>query len=458
MKRLWRAMSLGATTRAELAHTEIFEKLALLAVVFAPFQYALTLNVGFPLKISEVLIAGAAITRLFTLVAQRRWWRRGFDIYAVGAIALVVVVSTSYTLLRRDMTADVDGIDRALWIDAAMYGAYAIVIIVAWMLLRDTNRTLLLEALLAGVWLCVLAVAAQAAFLMLSRPDVLEAVGFDMRRRGQEVFGLQLARSGPFLEGQHLGFYAGAMSVLALTSRRWVTAAAALICVLYSQSTTGVLGLAAAAVVFVMVRPTRRTLIASGIVVVLGAIATFAVPQLRTAAMFQLSKLGLVPSAEGINATQSIDVRGIKSEIGWRMLLDNPVIGAGPGRYGYEFPKYSHDYDLPEYYFTADIRAIAENGYAQLGAELGAVALLAFVALVLWLFVVFARRRSPLVAAVAFVAVAFATQSSWTFIPIWLVLGYLCACATQPQPVEEQTRDVRPSSGGVRNGSVTTDR
>ena len=442
MMRLWGTTRSRAQTWGELSRSAAFEKLALLAVVFVPFQFALTINVGFPLKISEILIALAAIMRLVTLIVKRRWLRRGFDMYAMGAIALIVIVSTAYTILQRDVTADVSGIDHSLLLDAAMYGAYAVVIVVAWMLLRDTDRTLLRDALLAGLWLCLLAVIAQAAFLAVSWPDPLEVVGFDMRRRGQDVFGLQLARSGPFLEGQHLGFYAGAMCVVALTARRWVTAAAALVCVLYSQSTTGALGLAAAALVYVIVRPTRRTLIGAGAMAVLGAVAVLLVPQMRAAAMFQLSKLGLVASPEGVNATQSIDVRGIKSEIGWRMMLDNPILGAGPGRYGYEFPKYSHDYNLPGYYYTADIRAIAENGYAQLGAELGVFALLAFISLIVWLFVKFARSRSPLVAVVAFVAVAFATQSSWTFIPIWAVLGYLCACAAQPKPDAEQRRDV----------------
>lgn len=447
----WRANRLREDAWGRLTRTAPFEKIALLAVVFAPFQYALTISVGFPLKISEILIAVAAIARLVALIVKRRWWRPGFDLYAMGVLVIVVIVSTAYTLLQRDMSADVSGVDRSLWLDAAMYGAYAIVVLVAWMLLRDTDRTLLRDALLASVWLCLLAVVAQATFLAMSRPEMLEAIGFDMRHRGQALFGVQLSRSGPFLEGQHLGFFAGAASVIALIARRWPTAVAALICVIYSQSTTSIIGLAVAAVVYVLVRPTRRTLIAFGSVIIVGAAAIFLVPQLRAAAMFQLAKLGLVPAA-GVNTSDSINIRGMKSEIGWRMTLDNPIVGAGPGRYGYEFPNYSRDFDLPGYYYTEDMRAIAENGYMQLGAELGIVALFAFVALGVWLFVVFARKRSPLVAVVAFVAVAFATQSSWTFIPIWVVMGYLCAWATQPEA--EPARDGSSSSAYIEGASA----
>lgn len=435
----------------------LYQKLALVAVFVAPFQYALTLEVGFPLKLSEILIAGAAVARLWILVIRHRVPKLGIDVYLVGVIAITVILSTVLTLASRELDDRVSGIDRPLWLDASMYGAYGVVICVAWLLLRETDVTLLRDALIQSIWLCLAAVIAQAVFLTIAQPQMLEALGFDMRRRGQPLLGVQLARSGPFLEGQHLGFYAGVIAVLALASRRWWSGAAALVCVLYSQSTTGVLGLAASALVYVILRPNRRTLFVAAGVVAAGGIAIGVIPQLRHAAVFQMSKLGLLPSSPGVNATQSIDVRGIKSEIGWRMMIDNPIIGVGPGRYSYEFPKYSHQYHLPEYYYTADIRAIAENGYMQLGAEYGILALAAFFALLCWLFIVFTRQRSLLAAVVAFVAVGFATQSSWTFIPIWTAIGFLCAAALQGAPIARvgRVRNAKGARGDAEASAAT---
>lgn len=408
------------------------DKLMLLAVLFVPFQYALTVHVGFPLKISEVLIVAALFVRVIRWRSYRVRW--SFDQTVVALIAVCVVVSAVLALLSLDPAQDVLGVHRSHRVDTILYLGYGMFVLIAWWLLRTVDARIIRDVLIQALWLCTAAVAFQAICLLLKAPQILDFFGFDSRQRGQEVFGFQLARSGPFLEGQHLGFFAGALVILALYTRRWPALAAAIVCAAYSQSTTALLGVVGAIVLASILRPNKRILITLGSVAAVAAVAVALVKPLRDAVIFQLAKLGLVAPESDINFTQSLDIRTIKTEIGWRMMWDNPL-GVGPGRFAANFPTYWHDYDLPTYYYTTDMRAITENVYMHIGAENGVLAFLAFAALVVWIFVRSFRVSPGVTALVLFTAIAVATQSSWTFLPIWVVLAFMTS-AVSPSAVE----------------------
>lgn len=408
-----------------------YEKAILLAVLFIPFQYALTVHVGFPLKISEVLVVIAVLLRALRWRDKRDGW--SFDQIAVGLIAVCVVLSTVIAVITLDPTQEVLGLHRSHLVDTVLYFGYAVFVLVAWWLLRSVDARLIRDVLFQALWLCAAAVAFQAVCLLVGAPHILDALGFDSRLRGQEILGVQLARSGPFLEGQHLGFFAGALVILALYSRRWPALVVALACAAYSQSTTAVLGIVGAVVLASLLRPNKRILITLGAVAAAASVVVAVVKPLRDAVIFQLAKLGLVAPASDVNFTQSLDIRTIKTEIGWRMMWDNPL-GVGPGRFAANFPTYWHDYELPTYYYTTDMRAITENVYMHIGAENGVVAFLAFVALLVWILVR-SFRVSPAITALAlFTAIAVSTQSSWTFLPIWVVLAYLTS-AVSPRAI-----------------------
>ena len=406
------------------------ERLALASVLLIPFQYALTIPAGFPLKLSELLVVAAAAAWLL------RWRRNhvtiGLDLLLAGVLAVWVLISTGFALGFADLATPLPGGDRPPAIDMVVYCAYALFVLVFWFLLRGSHHLLLRDVLIQSVWLALAAVLTQAAFMQIPGGDgVLRALGFDTRGRGQAILGMLFGRSGPFLEGQHLGFYAGAVFVVALFAKRWLSLAAASLCLLYSQSTTGLLGVAIAVVATLVLLPRKRPLIVLGAVAVVGAAVIAIVPALRSFALFQLAKLGIgTVSVNGVDAGRSLNIRGMKSDIGWKMMWDHPLLGVGPGRYAAHFYDYSDGYDVPPYYRSENLRVISENGYVHIGSELGLVALLIFAALLgLLLFRSWRARNAVGVAAGVFTAVGFATQSSWTFMPIWATLGLLAAIA-----------------------------
>lgn len=408
----------------------VYQKLALLAVLLLPFQSALTIPVGFPLKASELLLTASAVTWLF----YRGKFRvaKGLDLAFVGMTGAFVLCSFLVGIIVADLAMNVRGLDRSPIIDMTLYAAYGLFVVGYWFLLRGVSSRLLLDVLVQSVWLCLVAVIAQAVLLQIGASSVLQTLGFWWWKRGQEVFGFQFGRSGPFLEGQHLGFYAGVLFVVALFAKRWWSLGAACFCLLYSQSTTGLGGAAVAVIAALLLIPRKRLLLMLGGAAVVGAGIVALVPQLRSMFYFQLAKLGWADIGEGVDATRSLDIREMKSTAGWRMMQDHPLVGVGPGRYAAHFDEYTGDFRVPDYYYTEKVRAIAENGYAQIGAEFGVVALAAFVALLLWLlFRCWSSRDMLGTGLVVFVAIGFATQSSWTFMPIWVALALAASRATR---------------------------
>jgi O-antigen ligase len=433
----------------EFASAPLYQKLGLAAVLFLPFQGALTLDLGVPVKISELLLIAAIATAAYiSLVRRKPLWRAWSpDRVFAAVIAGSIIVATVIALLTADVSEQIRGVHRSVIFDVLLYCAYGLLLLLAWDVLRLTPPALLRDVLLQSFWLCAAAIVIQIIGRVTYVTAPLEALGFDMVPRGLTILGQTLARSGPFAEGQHLGFYAGAILVLALYNRRYVTTVLALLFVVYSESTTGYVGIALAILAVSLLHPRKVFFIALGAALAIGALLITVSPHLRSIFFLQFQKLGLMPATSG-NPTKSLDVRSAKAEIGWRMMWDHPF-GAGPGRYAANFMDYAPDYrQLPSYLFTTDSRAIVENGYMQIGAELGVVAFCAFIALLAWTVWRVWRTDMGTLAVLVFTATGFSTQSSWTFMPVWACLALVAAVA------RDQGGQSRKSPLGSRDESA----
>lgn len=404
-----------------------YKKLLFWTVVFAPLQAAFTVSLGFPLKVSEVLLICAMAAFPF---AKKSVPHSFIERHIVLALGATVFATSCFHLLQAAPGGEYPGFTRSPEVDAALYLAYGGMIIVLWLLAVGLDPELMKQALLFSVWVAFVAVVIQFVLFTMNQVDLLELLNFETKVRSAALDGSEggAMRSGPFTEGQHLGFFSGGAVILAWRSRARWTMLAAGICLVYSQSTTGIAGLAIAIAVMAAIKPGRKTL-GRLFLVLLGAVsAVMVVPELRSLIQLQFAKLGLFGYDSIIyGAGQSLDVRTVKSEIAVQMMMDNPLLGVGPGRFGFWFYTYPRASDVPEYYFNGVNRAIAENVYLHIGSEFGVLALILFALFVVTLLAKL-RRGEPLDFALAmFVAVSITTQSSWTFIPIWVFFAYLTA-------------------------------
>lgn len=401
----------------------LYQRYLLAAVALSPFQWALTLNVGFPLKLSEILLAlGLAMYFL----GRRPIQHASVASRIITGMIVLLLVSTIAASVVTGPSGHLRGFTRSPGTDMLMYCGYGMLILLAWFPLRTIPRDLFGKALVVAAWITGMASLFQLVMVEAGRTGLLHALNFTTEGSGDSLFGGDAGtRSGPFLEGQHLGFYAGALAIVCLGRRAWFGMIWCVWAGLYAQSTTAIVGLVVAAGIAIVFRLSFRAVMVfgAGLVATVAAVQVF--PAAREFTRFQLAKLGLFDLDENYDfATLSLDIRDVKSEIGFQMMGDNFLTGVGPGRYGAHFFDYPLSSGLPTYYYESDHRAIAENAYAQIAAECGffMVALLAAL-----LFALLWRNRSAHIsdfALVGYVAAGMLTQSSWTFIPIWILIGY----------------------------------
>jgi O-antigen ligase len=399
-----------------------------LAICLSPLQYAFTLSVGgSPLKLSEMAILLACLCLPFI-----RWSRlRGPGTLPMALLAFLVFLSSVFNLLREDFNRGgvLRGFTREPQDDLMFYAALGIFTLIAWKMMSTMDRGRIEKAVVLATWVCATATLTQILGIVSGSYGLLEALGFESEGSAENFFLPVSTRNGPFLEGQQLGFFCGFALLVCVYRRAWLAAIAAFLCILYSQSTTAVVGVAVAILAVLLFRFNLKVvfflLVAGGA----AGIALAMSERLQGFVAQQFAKLGLFGvSGDFGGATQSLSIRGTKTNIAWDMMLDHPMAGVGPGRYSVEAFSYPEANNLPDYYFRSDHRTIAENLYAQIGSELGLLALLAFcLFLVILLRRVLKQRDAGLLAVLAYAAAAIWTQSSWTFLPIWVAFALLAS-------------------------------
>ncbi len=424
--------------RSTSQRTPAYILFVLAAVALAPLQEAFTLDVGAPLKPTEVLVGLAAIAFVFA----RRRGRSPREFLTLLVLLIFVGASAGYHLLVGSPSGPFYGYVRSPNADLLLYTAYPVFVVIMWRILVDVPPEKFRSALRIAIWVCFLGVVLQIALSELGRVDLLESMGYETKIRSESLDGSGegTMRNGTFTEGQHLGFFAGFSVFVALRMRAYLSAVAAALSLVYSQSTTGVVGVVLVIAVLVFLRPSLNGVLRFlAIVVALLASLNF-IPVLQNLFALQFAKLGLSGFAGHVDdATTSLEVRTLKSDIATRMMFENPLLGVGPGRFGIFYFEDPQSSQSPEWYFSGNNRAIAENVYLHIGSEFGVIALVIFV---IFLFQIFRRvRRAGFMdlGAYLFILIAILTQSSWTFIPVWIALAYVFV-ASPLNPVPNQIR------------------
>ncbi|PPG15950.1 hypothetical protein C5C74_12470 [Rathayibacter sp. AY1E8] len=426
-----RAMARGgaatATTREGAARLDVVQRLLFLAIVFMPFQQALTIQVGSPLKITEIAVILAIGFSVIT-VQKDRYTPVGREI-VLGLGALVVLATIWAFLFKQPEVPAAYGYDLGFTNDMILYCGYALLALVVWWYVghrlgfQDMERALSIAVRLAFVF-CAIQLALHLAGVPL--PALLNST-----IQMGATFGVSLPRNGPFLEGNYLGFFAGIALFACLRRRDRIGIAAAVACLVYSQSTSALIATVSAAVLTATLRPQRGVGVQIFSVGALGAVIVLLVPALQRFVLAQLSKLGLGTGAVDVG-TRSLNVRSQSSSTGFTMAADNPLFGVGPGRFGV----WRTDYSQAVVGLTSNgaSRGLANNVYAQLAAETGVIALALFAVLLVMLIVRGYRRNGTALGLGVFLAVALASAPAWTALTVWIALAYAASLASEPLP------------------------
>ena len=399
-----------------------------IAVCAVPFQQALTLDAGFPLKISE--ITGILAVVLYMTSERTGERRRYFGAPLQWALLALVYLSTTLWLIMGPPRETALGYERGMNADMLLYFVYAALVIV---LSSFAGTRLGPDWIARGLGVAVKLAAAwsllQVALYFVGAASILREVHATVQIGA--AYGVGLPRNGPFLEGNYLGFFAGIALFVVLRRRDWWGVAAAAGCLLYSQSTVALVGVVVGVLAVAVLRPAGRVVGVLAFVALVGIIVVSTVDVVAVYITRQLGKLGLISDASlGASIEYSLNNRTSSIQRAIDMSEVFPWLGVGPGRYGYWDDAFSDT--------AAAIgnRGIANNAYAQVLAEVGVVAVVCLIGLILTLILRNLRSPRSVLAMAVFLAVGLNAAPSWTVLPIWFAVALL---ATTPSAKAPQT-------------------
>jgi O-antigen ligase len=411
------------------------ERVLWAAVAVLPFQQGLTLNVGFPLKATEILAAAGIL--LFVIERRRSLLRRHGPLrerpetVVVTALATVVLLSTVWALVTSPHTPASDAYPRGIVVDLLLYTSYAgLALGLCLTLAGALSWTAISAALGVAVRLAAVYCVVQFALWAID-VNWLEAVNGNVQLGS--LYGVALPRNGPFLEGNYLGFFATTSLFVMARARDHVGVVVAAAMVAYSSSTSAIVALMAAVVVMVVLRPTLRRVLVLGAVAVVGVVFSLVVPPVSRFVLAQVTKLGLVENTLGDSYGYSLRTRTANAETGFSMALDHPLLGVGQGRYALHYWEYLDLTGLPPHFGQRAVRPIANNVYAQLAAETGFIALALLIALLGLLLIRAWFDTRATIGLVVVIAIGLIAFPAWTNLVAWTMIA-ACLVATRRQP------------------------
>jgi putative inorganic carbon (hco3(-)) transporter len=331
-----------------------------------------------------VLILAAMVAALFT--------RRARALNLTGAflpgVGLLVVIALSATGAA-DLA--VSAKEALRW--TAILGT---MVVAATVCRRPADRRLVIAGLLGA--LVLESLVGWAEFLLRRGPEGFR-IGSFLRAYG--TFG----QPNPF--AGYLAMLLPLAFAVVIAARPWVqrpdrlallalvASGVGTVALLMSLSRGALLGLVGAGLLLFWLNVRRGGLVVLagvlGVLVVLGLESLHLVPALVSARLGQISEYVGWYDVSRVRPTPqnwAVIERMAHWEAAWRMYLDHPILGVGPGHYALAYPAYRVND------FWLDPLGHAHNLYLNVMAELGFLGILAYLGLVgTWALIVFRRYR-----------------------------------------------------------------
>lgn len=332
------------------------------ALIFLPFTKALTIDIGFPLKIYEVSFVLAIP---FFMIRRQRVSKRFVQKHLIYALALLIVAIYSSLWMMLDVPPITEVTYRGGRIADAMmrvsYLAFNIMVFVLVFYAAAKKQQMLVRCWFAGLLLTFLyhfytflsVGIAGSAFLL---------PGLERHQMGW-IGSTLFPRSGVFEEGNFAGLYYLASTALALHQNKYLFAIIALCGVCMTLSTSTI----AAVFVFLFVYTYFKYSISYKYLSVLLGVTLLGYvlyTGLEVGAKFEL------------RAGESGAVRLNEAMTGLNIFRSRPLLGAGMGQYGYLFTQFEWNSDLRV--ATSVDKHIPNNVYIELMSELGIIGLSTF--------------------------------------------------------------------------------
>ena len=360
---------------------------------FLPFTQALTINLFFPLKISELLL----FVLLF-LFLQYKWdYNYVSTLKSIQALFFFLVIATLSFSVNAFWTYDYSPKPIPFRIgripDSFLRLVYIYLNVIAFLISiyfigRNKIQSLnfwVKGALWAAIyaWYLFISSALNIPYLKL----------FGMDENPQTLMGI--VRTGTFKEGNFFGLFLLLSGTIALLLKKNRTAIFLLLSILTTFSTISIVS-ALLFLFFYFKSVIFRKKVLKIILLIFPfiLIATFAFSKTEFYQKYVYAKI-FTPVSTLTQSNMSKVDRYLTGHIAYKAGLNNPVLGVGPYNYGLHYDQYNninkivknHSDWSREYFKRNNLRAIPNNVYMEVWAEYGMIGFLFFImflAITLW--------------------------------------------------------------------------
>lgn len=414
------------------------QRLLTMALVALPFTAALTLQVGFPLKIYEVLICLVILLLpLGRITVPQAIWREirllaAFVILSAILLALIMGFTPAMSL-GRNVVYRFGPLGDGL--TALAYLVLNVISFFLFTLLAYHHPTTFLNGWFTGTVLSAL----YAWYLMVQGVTGANLPLLPGTLPQYAVFaGKVFLRGGTFPEGNHYGLYLILSLALAVHARRRLLSYFLLITVLTTFSTIAFAGLLLFAVLanfafFPKIPLQGKVLLLVCLAMLVGAAA---VVFMQLGYWDSIFTEKFSPQGASYSLPDRLDV----AIVGLQMFLDNPITGVGIGQYSYHYYTYS-DWFINTFGSSIDSAVmlparIPNNVYVEVLSEQG---LFAFLLFVLFLSSLIARTRHRSMRILRYglfiMLIVFLAYPGYSFMFLWAFWAYLLGTAMHIQRI-----------------------
>lgn len=399
-------------------------------LLFLPFTQALTIHVGFPLKISELL--------LFVLIyisackdyvdTKRKFFlnKNVIILFFVGWASLSFIINASwgYDYPLKDFPFRINRI-----LDSLLRLIYIYLVISAFLIASSyfSKKKELLNYWVIGAIIS----AIYAWYLFISSGYNIPYIKlFGMEENPQSINGF--IRCGTFKEGNYFGLYLLLSSIIALYLKQIKTAVFLFLTIITTFSTISIIS----AVIFIIFQIRKvflKKTVLKYVIISIPIVVVSLILFMRTSFYndYIIGKLSEPSNKLTINNISKVD-RVMTARIAFKQGINNPFFGVGPFNYGLHYDEYNDfekyvinnsDWSI-QFFERKNKRAIANNIYFEVWADYGIIGFVLFISFLTYtLIIAFKNKNDIITGGVIVMLVSFNAFPSFIMLFCWVYLA-----------------------------------
>ncbi|WP_448699633.1 O-antigen ligase family protein [Mucilaginibacter sp. AW1-3] len=413
--------AITTTSQYDIGRIDVNDWLIKLFLFFLPFSQALSINILFPLKLSEIFLI---LWVIFNVITGKLLHKKLSKPIFITCFAFVVIVFVSVVInafYKYPYKLDLSNSRIDPLVDSVLKFIYIVLAFAAMFLTYSAFKDN--ERYIKYFFWGAVAASMYAWYLFVSgllRLPVFLLPG--MEPDPQKGFGNIIIRAGTFKEGNYMGFYLFISGVLAIYYKKTRLAILFFLTIITAFSTTAIFCSFLFLLIFIYqkYKQYKRKLFLGmiSIVVLLAVLINFSDGFKK---IFYNKIFGTADTVEDRNDIYSKTERLNFTLVALEMAWDNPFLGVGAANFSLHYNHYNQIA-----IFDRNAKTIPNNIYVEILSEYGGLAFITFFVFIYFVFKKANKKSSDiLVAGLLSSLIYFFAFPALTMLFIWVFIGVL---------------------------------